>query len=590
MASTARAAMEHPVQVLASTTEHIVTASNTKLTVFDAATNAPIASTTNHKGLIRLLATFTDDVAKKAYLVSTGEDKLLQVSSLPDLQLLSSRDLPKRANALEVTASGDIVVGDKFGDVYIFPLDAPAVPANVKPEDLPKPQPILGHVSMLNTLALIPADPAHGLARDWIATGDRDEHVRISRFPAGHVIEKFAWGSKRLVSSLLYLPAPSSSSAATSPPYLLCAGADPSIQVFELPSAELVSRFPIEEIISAYISVHPEAPTPVPAGRRKNKQGTKKGKGKEVSNEGEAAERDDATATPDPDAAAEEGGGGSAAHGAELAKGLAVVKMVEVGTTREDGGIIVLVAGSTALLYISFSLLLPTHPAAAPSTDAAPSLLRAAHPILDVVPTPIPASAESQCEFLVSLDHTSTPSLPPAATDSEQPPTPLMRVSLGKDGQLKALPTLTTDAVLFDAAYAQQPENAKQPSVASLYPVLSLLHHPGDEEFAEGGGEDDEAPRVSRKVGRGMKRAAPGSNGAPSEVGDEDGAKRIGKRAIGRAETLRRYEEAKRKLQAGGETAQSLTEGEKAAVKEMEEEAEAAAAAEGAEMEGAHVA
>lgn len=82
-------------------------------------TNAPIASATNHKALIRLLATFTDDVAKKAYLVSTGEDKLLQVSSLPDLQLLSSRDLPKRANALEVTASGDIVVGDKFGDVYM---------------------------------------------------------------------------------------------------------------------------------------------------------------------------------------------------------------------------------------------------------------------------------------------------------------------------------------------------------------------------------------------------------------------------------------------------------------------------------------
>jgi hypothetical protein len=165
-----------------------------------------------------------------------------------------------------------------------------------------------------------------------------------------------------------------------------------------------------------------------------------------------------------------------------------------------------------------------------------------------------------------------------------------MRVSLGKDGQLKALPTLTTDSVLFASAYAQLPESAKQPSVASLYPLLSLLHHPGDEEFAEGGaGDDGEAPRgVSRKVGRGAKRAAPVSSEAGGD-GDE-GARRVGKRAIGRAETLRRYEEAKRKLQAGGETAQTLTEGEKAAVKEMEEEAEAAAAAEGAEMEGAHVA
>lgn len=49
---------------------------------------------------------------------------------------------------------------------------------------------------MLTSLALIPAEPSGGLAHDWIATGDRDEHIRISRFPAGHVIEKFAWGSK----------------------------------------------------------------------------------------------------------------------------------------------------------------------------------------------------------------------------------------------------------------------------------------------------------------------------------------------------------------------------------------------------------
>lgn len=82
-------------------------------------TNAPIASASNHKGFVRLLATFTDDATKKAYLVSTGDDKALQVSSLPDLQLLSSRDLHKRANALEFTAKGDIVVGDKFGDVYM---------------------------------------------------------------------------------------------------------------------------------------------------------------------------------------------------------------------------------------------------------------------------------------------------------------------------------------------------------------------------------------------------------------------------------------------------------------------------------------
>lgn len=52
---------------------------------------------------------------------------------------------------------------------------------------------------MLNTLCLVPADASHGLPRDLIVTGDRDEHVRVSRFPKGHNIEKFLWGSKKYV-------------------------------------------------------------------------------------------------------------------------------------------------------------------------------------------------------------------------------------------------------------------------------------------------------------------------------------------------------------------------------------------------------
>lgn len=57
-------------------------------------------------------------------MISTGEDKQLQVSRLPQLELVNSRPLPKRANALEVTQKGEIVVGDKFGDVYmcVFPI------------------------------------------------------------------------------------------------------------------------------------------------------------------------------------------------------------------------------------------------------------------------------------------------------------------------------------------------------------------------------------------------------------------------------------------------------------------------------------
>ncbi|GAA6053415.1 hypothetical protein JCM3770_002317 [Rhodotorula araucariae] len=583
----------HPVQALATTAEHLITASNSQLAVFDVATTALIARASHHKALVRLIAPFVDDKTGKRYLVSTGEDKLLLVSALPSLEVLSSRDLPKRANALDVTATGDIVVGDKFGDVYIFPLDAPAIPAGTKPEDLPKPQPILGHVSMLNTLALIPADPANGLARDWIATGDRDEHVRISRFPAGHVIEKFGWGNKSFVSALLYLPSPPSSPT-PQPPYLLSAGADSSIQVFALPSADLVARFPVQDLLFPYLVVGPEAPTPILPGRRKGKAGPK-GKGKQPDSAA-ATETEEGTPgaedSPAPDQRLDVPAGGR-----ELTKGLAVVKLLSVGPSRETGGVLVLAAGATALLYIPFSLLLPTSSASASASDppAAPSLLQFAHPILDLAPAPIPSVAGSAAEFLLALDTTR----PVPSAD----PTPLVRVSLSPAGQLAAVPTLTTDAVFLGSACAVLTGKAAggKPSVASLYPALQLLHHPGDEEFASGapGGGDGDLPADAEalaaagvgdgkpKGGRGFKRALPPASEAGTEGGGGERF-RVGKRAIGRAETLRRYEEAKRKLLSPG--GEALTEGEKAAVQEMEDEARDASAVEGAEMEGAKVA
>ncbi|GAA6010797.1 hypothetical protein JCM10207_005847 [Rhodosporidiobolus poonsookiae] len=597
--------MQHPVQTLLATDQHLVTASGTQLASFDAATNAPLSSSsTAHKALIRFLAPYTDPATGDRFLVSTGEDKLLVVSSLPSLEVVSTREIAKRANALDVTHKGEIVVGDKFGDVYIYPLSyTPPPPAPKGTPAAPKPQPILGHVSMLNTLALIPASPAHGLDKDWIATGDRDEHVRISRFPMGHVIEKYGWGSKGFVSSLLYLPP-----TASSPPFLLSAGADPTLQVFALPTAELVAQFDVDELLRPYIAVGPESPAPVPAGRRKDKKGKgRKGKGKgkqgEGEGEGEGEEKGEEEEMQVEEVEVEEEEQESSG-GKELTKGLAVVKMVEVGSTRENGGVVVLAAGATALLYVPFSLLLP---ASAPSTATeekpVPSLLPFAHPILDFTPLPLPAAADSACEFLVSLDvaRPAAPgSAPSAASDAE--PTPLARAALSPSSSssglaLRALPTLTTDAVLLSSACAPLPPKSKLPiPTASLYPVLSLLHHPGDESFLNDPAVDlpagaDAAAMLAAGVGDGKPKGGKvirkkGAKGASFGMkrdadGEPDAEGRVGKRAVGRAETLRRYEEARRKVEEG--KGEGLTEGERAAVEEIEGEKKA-------ETEGATVA
>lgn len=80
-------------------------------------TSATVVGT--HKDLIRFICTYFDAVTGSLYLVSTGEDKMLMVwKVLPQLELMSSRELNKRANAMCIRPDGTIAIGDKFGDIF----------------------------------------------------------------------------------------------------------------------------------------------------------------------------------------------------------------------------------------------------------------------------------------------------------------------------------------------------------------------------------------------------------------------------------------------------------------------------------------
>lgn len=154
--------------------------------------------------------------------------------------------MPKKLSALTLTPDeNNILTGDKFGDVYTFPLipsgeyvkvQAPAKPYEPAATNLTvhtkrnlesleqqmrqaalsktnqaeravlnfEHQVIIGHVSLLTELISVtrPADSAVG-KRSYILTGDRDEHIRVSRgVPQAHVIEQFCFGHTSFVSSL----------------------------------------------------------------------------------------------------------------------------------------------------------------------------------------------------------------------------------------------------------------------------------------------------------------------------------------------------------------------------------------------------
>ena len=173
--------------------------------------------------------------------------------------------MPKRPCALAIMPDNRVLLSaDKFGDVYALPLTpsdhlpipsqhtlisrsvTPGTPSttggstpiprlkadetvvhtkrnlkaleNQKKAALERKQPtaqdnrpqfehalLLGHVSMLTAICVAQAtSPVDGKTRTYILTGDRDEHIRVSRgvLAQAHVIEGFCMGHEEFVSRL----------------------------------------------------------------------------------------------------------------------------------------------------------------------------------------------------------------------------------------------------------------------------------------------------------------------------------------------------------------------------------------------------
>lgn len=130
--------------------------------------------------------------------------------------------MPKRANCIKITEDAQtIAVGDKFGDVYSFVVLLSAYPGhrltalrflldanqevspittaeNIKDgkdKEENKRQPVLGHVSLLTDMTFYNS-PLHG---QTLITADRDEHIRISKWPHGLEIVQYLLGHLKYV-------------------------------------------------------------------------------------------------------------------------------------------------------------------------------------------------------------------------------------------------------------------------------------------------------------------------------------------------------------------------------------------------------
>ncbi|KAG8419818.1 tRNA (guanine-N(7)-)-methyltransferase non-catalytic subunit trm82 [Metarhizium acridum] len=195
------------------------------------------------------LMTCTDD--GKHLIAVSGHDKSVWVfehDGEGQLTQLSQRVMPKRPSAITTGPGSQIIVADKFGDVYALPLImTPLSPSSLALRTAPTPKPsltepaantftvhskrnlealehqrkqielerskgaeakpegpvfeshlLLGHVSMLTSLIVTETQ-----GRKYILTADRDEHIRVSRYiPQAHIIEGFCLGHKEFISEM----------------------------------------------------------------------------------------------------------------------------------------------------------------------------------------------------------------------------------------------------------------------------------------------------------------------------------------------------------------------------------------------------
>ena len=170
------------------------------------------ASNAQHTAFPRFGA-FSPD---QAYVAVVGDDKSVRVWRPTELrygaEVLCER-LPKRAGTLrwvpctldDGTSSFEVVLADKFGDVWSFAVDTSHAPTPLAAadEDDESAVPRLGHVSMVTAVDFI----GDGVPSE-IITCDRDEHIRISRWGRerlGYVISQYLLGSRGAVGAVAVL-------------------------------------------------------------------------------------------------------------------------------------------------------------------------------------------------------------------------------------------------------------------------------------------------------------------------------------------------------------------------------------------------
>ena len=188
------------------------------------------------------------------------------------VELIEGRSMPKRLCSITLTADEQtLVAADKFGDVYAIPLTPTSdhdlrklqttqkekfepsaseftvhtkgnlealrqqrqqKKANERKEGLAfQHRLLLGHVSLLTDVVMAQSIVG-GRTRNFVLTADRDEHIRVSRYPQSHIIDGFCLDHREFISKLCILP--------WNRDILISGGGEPSIRIWNWRATQLL--------------------------------------------------------------------------------------------------------------------------------------------------------------------------------------------------------------------------------------------------------------------------------------------------------------------------------------------------------------
>lgn len=151
------------------------------------------------------------------------------------LKLIKRQVFPKRPCSISIDSDQNAVIGDKFGDVYKIPIDSQP-PVSEK-----QLVPILGHVSMLTQVLMIPFE-----GKQYILTADRDEHIKVSYYPQTFVVKHWLFGHEEFISSMVV--------PGFDAKLLITAGGDNSIYLWNWLDNKLVSSFDFSELVQPFLN------------------------------------------------------------------------------------------------------------------------------------------------------------------------------------------------------------------------------------------------------------------------------------------------------------------------------------------------